>query len=130
MASPKEVLEIGGREVSISNPDKVFFPALRRVEVRNPVFIIGHWRSGTTHLHNLLAADPGLRSLPYWESLEPVPIPGEGPGREGVEGAGGELESFAADLTDIGAGAVTWCAHGDVRVPRADHVTVGQDTRG
>ena len=26
MASKKEVLEIGGREVSISNPDKVYFP--------------------------------------------------------------------------------------------------------
>jgi hypothetical protein len=23
-----------------------------------PVFILGHWRSGTTHLHNLLARDP------------------------------------------------------------------------
>src|SRR5205823_7837563 len=34
-------------------------------------------------LHNLMAADPALRSLPYWESLEPVlpqsevPAPGE-----------------------------------------------------
>ena len=27
---------------------------------------------GTTHLHNLMSADPALRSLPYWESLEPV----------------------------------------------------------
>ena len=26
MASRKEILEIGGREVSISNPDKVYFP--------------------------------------------------------------------------------------------------------
>src|SRR6266566_439988 len=26
MASKKEVLEIGGREVTVSNPDKVFFP--------------------------------------------------------------------------------------------------------
>ena len=26
MASQKELLEIGGREVSISNPDKVYFP--------------------------------------------------------------------------------------------------------
>ena len=29
-------------------------------------------RTGTTHLHNLMSADPALRSLPYWESLEPV----------------------------------------------------------
>jgi len=26
MATRKEILEIGGREVSISNPDKVYFP--------------------------------------------------------------------------------------------------------
>src|SRR5262249_12705284 len=25
--------------------------------VRRPVFILGHWRSGTTHLHNLLGVD-------------------------------------------------------------------------
>jgi hypothetical protein len=40
-------------------------------------------RSGTTHLLNLLAADTRQRSLPYWESLEPVPVRGEGPGRDG-----------------------------------------------
>src|SRR5215471_34115 len=28
MASRKEVVEVGGREVTITNPDKVFFPAL------------------------------------------------------------------------------------------------------
>jgi hypothetical protein len=26
MASRKEILEIGGREVAVSNPDKVYFP--------------------------------------------------------------------------------------------------------
>ncbi len=39
--------------------------------------IAGLPRSGTTHLHNLLASDPGLRTLPYWESLEPFPRPSE-----------------------------------------------------
>lgn len=29
-----------------------------KVEVPDPVFILGHWRSGTTHLHNLMALDP------------------------------------------------------------------------
>jgi len=37
-----------------------------------PIVICGLPRTGTTHLHNLLSADPSLRSLPYWESLEPV----------------------------------------------------------
>src|SRR5258708_3488246 len=26
--------------------------------VQRPLFIIGHWRSGTTHLHNLISVDP------------------------------------------------------------------------
>jgi hypothetical protein len=34
-------------------------------------------RTGTTHLHSLLAADPALRSLPYWEAEERLPPPGE-----------------------------------------------------
>ena len=33
--------------------------ALRQVELpSDPVIVIGHWRSGTTYLHQLLAADP------------------------------------------------------------------------
>ena len=30
------------------------------IPVRRPVFILGHWRSGTTHLQYLLARDPRL----------------------------------------------------------------------
>ncbi len=37
-----------------------------------PLIIAGLPRTGTTHLHNLVSADPSWRSLPYWESLEPV----------------------------------------------------------
>jgi hypothetical protein len=44
-----------------------------------PIVICGLPRTGTTHLHNLLSADPALRSLPYWESLEPVLPDGERP---------------------------------------------------
>jgi hypothetical protein len=32
-----------------------------------------------------MAADQRLRSMPYWESLEPVPVPGEEPGPDGVD---------------------------------------------
>ena len=42
--------------------------------------ICGLPRTGTTHLHNLVSADPGLRSLPYWESREPVLPDDERPG--------------------------------------------------
>jgi hypothetical protein len=48
-------------------------PEIERLPVARPIIIVGLPRTGTTHLHNLLSADPQLRSLPYWESLEPVP---------------------------------------------------------
>ena len=43
------------------------------IEITRPIIICGLPRTGTTHLHNLMSADANLRSLPYWESLEPVP---------------------------------------------------------
>jgi hypothetical protein len=58
-------------------------PEIHEVRIARPIFIAGLPRTGTTHLHNLMSADPALRSLPYWESLEPVlaeserPAPGD-----------------------------------------------------
>ena len=43
--------------------DAILFPGLRRVEVRRPVFIVGHARSGTTLTHRLLCMDPGRYSF-------------------------------------------------------------------
>jgi hypothetical protein len=50
-------------------------PEIFEEPIDAPVVILGLPRTGTTHLHNLLAQDPALRSLPYWESLEPIPDP-------------------------------------------------------
>jgi len=36
-----------------------------------PVFILGHWRSGTTHLHNLMSQDARLGYLTMYQSLAP-----------------------------------------------------------
>jgi hypothetical protein len=52
-------------------------PEVHDVEIARPIVIAGLPRTGTTHLHNLVSADPRLRSLPYWESLQPVPLPAE-----------------------------------------------------
>jgi hypothetical protein len=52
-------------------------PEIEDVEIKRPIIICGLPRTGTTHLHNLIAADPNLRYLSYWESLEPFPAPGE-----------------------------------------------------
>jgi hypothetical protein len=54
-------------------------PEIERLDVAAPIVIVGLPRTGTTHLHNLMAADPALRSLPYWESLEPVLLEREKP---------------------------------------------------
>jgi len=48
-------------------------PEIAEEPIHAPVFIVGLPRTGTTHLHNLLSCDPSFRSLPYWESLEPIP---------------------------------------------------------
>ena len=58
-------------------------PEILDVPIERPIIICGLPRTGTTHLHNLIAADASLRALPYWESVEPVlgewerPAPGE-----------------------------------------------------
>ncbi len=52
-------------------------PEIEEIAITRPIIICGLPRSGTTHLHNLIAADPNIRCLPYWESLEPVGAPGE-----------------------------------------------------
>ena len=52
-------------------------PEIHDIELAPPVVIAGLPRSGTTHLHNLLAAAPTFRTLPYWESVEPFPLPAE-----------------------------------------------------
>ena len=48
-------------------------PAILATVLPEPVFIVGWPRTGTTFLHTLLAEDPAHRSLPYWESFDPVP---------------------------------------------------------
>ncbi|HKI19004.1 MAG TPA: sulfotransferase [Isosphaeraceae bacterium] len=46
----------------------------RRIEaarVETPLFILGHYRSGTTHLHNLLALDPQFAAPTLFQVLNP-----------------------------------------------------------
>ena len=50
-------------------------PEIHDQKIDRPIIIAGLPRSGTTHLVNLIAADPRLQSLPLWESYEPVPLP-------------------------------------------------------
>src|SRR5208282_2475345 len=52
-------------------------PEIDDIELPPPVVIAGLPRTGTTHLHNLLATPSTFRSMPYWESVEPFPLPQE-----------------------------------------------------
>jgi hypothetical protein len=52
-------------------------PEIHDIELEAPIVIAGLPRTGTTHLHNLLAAAPSFRTMPYWESNEPFPLPSE-----------------------------------------------------
>jgi hypothetical protein len=36
-----------------------------------PVFIIGHWRSGTTHLHNMFSQDPAFGYVSMYQAIVP-----------------------------------------------------------
>ncbi len=60
-------------------------PEILEIPIVRPVIVVGLPRSGTTHLVNLLAADTRFRSMPLWESYEPVPNPNEPPEADGVD---------------------------------------------
>ncbi|MBP9033785.1 MAG: sulfotransferase [Pseudomonadales bacterium] len=51
--------------------DGILFPGLWRVNVRAPVFVIGHARSGTTLAHRLLSGDERFSTFRYWELMLP-----------------------------------------------------------
>jgi len=49
------------------------FPEIRQQDIQRPIFITGAYRSGTTYLHNLLAAHPAARVPLFWELRHPCP---------------------------------------------------------
>jgi len=53
--------------------DRQLYPEIGHQEIRQPLFVVGLPRSGTTLLHNLLAADPEHRSPLMWEVMAPSP---------------------------------------------------------
>src|SRR5213079_31870 len=53
--------------------DRQIYPDIAKQEIREPMFIVGLPRSGTTLLHILLAADPAHRAPLTWEVMSPSP---------------------------------------------------------
>jgi hypothetical protein len=52
--------------------DRTAHPEIAREKIRQPLFIVGLPRTGTTLLHMLLAADPAHRAPLTWEVMEPA----------------------------------------------------------
>jgi LPS sulfotransferase NodH len=44
---------------------------IEAAHIQAPLFILGHYRSGTTHLHNLLAFDPQFAAPTFFQVLNP-----------------------------------------------------------
>src|SRR6266498_2481829 len=57
--------------------DRQLYPKIAQQEIREPLFIVGLPRSGTTLLHTLLAADPEHRVPFTWEVMTPSPPTGD-----------------------------------------------------
>jgi hypothetical protein len=54
------------------------FPEILEQELREPLVIVGLARTGTTMLHRMIASDPRMISLLWWESRNPAPFPESG----------------------------------------------------
>ncbi len=53
-----------------------FAEKIAHSEIKNPpVFILGHWRSGTTYLHELLSEDPQFCYVTLWHTMLPDSYP-------------------------------------------------------
>jgi hypothetical protein len=51
--------------------NRVYGREISSTQIKPPVFILGHWRTGTTHLHNLLALDAQLAYPNFYQVLNP-----------------------------------------------------------
>lgn len=48
----------------------------RQTLEKPPIFLVGHWRSGTTHLHNLMSRDPQFGFMKFTETAMPLDMLG------------------------------------------------------
>jgi omega-hydroxy-beta-dihydromenaquinone-9 sulfotransferase len=64
-------LAISAQSVRNSYENWRYQTRLKNVEVHSPIFVLGHWRSGTTHLHRLLTVDPRFAYPNSYQALYP-----------------------------------------------------------
>ena len=63
------------RRLAAIAADHARYPEIAAVHIDRPVFILGLPRCGTSLLHALIAADPGIRTPLSWEVADPSPPP-------------------------------------------------------
>jgi omega-hydroxy-beta-dihydromenaquinone-9 sulfotransferase len=51
--------------------NRKYVARLTETEVKEPLFILGHWRSGTSYLHNLISLDERFAHPTVWRVLNP-----------------------------------------------------------
>lgn len=109
-------------------------PEILEVQITAPIVICGLPRTGTTHLHNLMSCDPALRSLPYWESLEPVlpeserPAPGEPDPRIARTDASVAFLDAAMPYFKRMHEMTTWHVHEEIQILAIDFSTMLMET--
>jgi len=72
IAAKMDCLRMAGQHLAIEGALRDT-PEIEQTELPAPIFLIGWMRTGTTFVHRLLAQDPETRTMPYWESMYPVP---------------------------------------------------------
>ena len=110
-------------------------PEIHDIEIARPIVIAGLPRTGTTHLHNLISSDPALRSLPYWESMQPVPLPGEAslantpddPRLARTEGGLQVMDILMPDFNRMHE-MTTWHVHEEIQILAMDFSTMMFET--
>ena len=55
--------------------ERRYGPAIDSTRVEAPVFVLGHYRSGTTFLHGLLISDPALAAPTRFQAYNPATFP-------------------------------------------------------
>ena len=60
--------------VLYQHENRVYGGEVACARIKPPLFILGHWRSGTTHLHNLLATDTQFAYPTMYQVLTRTPF--------------------------------------------------------
>jgi hypothetical protein len=78
-------------------------PEINAEVIREPIFVTGMPRTGTTKLQRVLASDAAVQSLPFWQALNFAPLPGQTAGQPDpriaiAAGFIGLISQFSADF--------------------------------